>query len=312
MNLLFIGGTRFVGRAMGQEALQRGHTVTLFHRGSTPVEDTGVKELLGDRNTDRSALAGGQWDAVIDTCAYRPHEVHNMRDALRGKVGKYVLISSVSVYADDIAINATESAARHATQGLDGQDLTTVPIDATTYGPLKVLCEDALTSGHADHLLVRPTYVIGPYDYTMRFPHWVRLIAAGGVVNVPGPHDEPLRYIDARDLAAFVVGAIERNACGAFSVAAADSRWTFGNTMDTIVSAVGPAGTELRWMGVEEATASGKTLPLWSGGTYPRAHTIDCSAAISAGLRCRPLGETVMDVQQWLRQCAVDLLHAGV
>lgn len=303
MKILFIGGTRFVGRAMVEQAVQCGHAVDVFHRGTTPLENiAGVRELHGDRNADRSALLDGQWDAVIDTCAYRPHEVNNMLDTLQGRVGKYVLISSVSVYADTIGPNSTESATRHSTDGLNGKDLATVAIDGETYGPLKVLCEDALTQRHENHLLIRPTYVIGPGDYTLRFPHWVRLIAAGGVVDVPGPADEPLRYIDARDLAAFVIGAIERDVRGAFSVAAADGCWTFGRTMHTIASAVAPPGTQLRWMGVEEATISDKALPLWSGGSYPNVHTIDCAAAMNAGLKYRALEETTRDVLQWLQQ----------
>ncbi len=302
MRILIIGGTRFVGLAIVHEALARGHQVDVFHRGNNPLPPhADVRELLGDRNADLAPLRDGAWDVVIDTCAYRPHEVVAMLDALQGRFQKYVLVSSVSVYAEDIAPHSTESAARHATTGLDGLDLTTCAIDAETYGPLKVLCEDALRARHADHLLIRPTYVVGPGDYTMRFPHWVGRIAAGGEVDVPGPADEPLRYIDARDLAAFVLHAMETDARGAFSVAAADAQWTFGKTMQSIVDAVAPPGTQLNWLSIEAATASGETFPLWSGGTYPAAHQINCDAAFALGLQCRPLEQATRDVLKWLQ-----------
>jgi len=302
MRILIIGGTRFVGLAMVHEALARRHRVDVFHRGSHPLPPgDGLRDLRGDRNAELTALQTGTWDVVIDTCAYRPHEVVAMLDALQGRFQKYVLVSSVSVYAEDIAPHSTESAARHPTSSLDGLDLTACAIDAETYGPLKVLCEDALSARHANHLLIRPTYVVGPNDYSMRFPYWVQRIAAGGVVDVPGPADEPLRYIDARDLAAFVLRAIEKDALGAFSVAAADAQWTFGKTMQSIVDAVGPPGTRLNWLSVEAATACGETFPLWSGGNYPAAHQINCDAAINVGLQCRPLEQTTRDVLQWLQ-----------
>ena len=304
MHILFIGGTRFVGHAMAHEALQRGHRVDVFHRGSTPARGLGsAVQLHGDRSGDLSALATGQWDAVIDTCAYRPHEIEFLADALAGRCGKYVFISSVSVYADDIAPNQDESAPRMPTAGLDGKNLATIPIDGESYGPLKVLCEDAVRARHADHLLIRPTYVLGPDDYTQRFSRWVMRIAAGGEVLAPGPREAAIQYIDARDLAKFVVGSIENGLHGAFN-AASPPPFSFEAMLEQVIAAVGPSGTQLRWLTPAQATESSLQFPLWAGGRSPGKAAVNPAAAMAQGLSCRPLGETAVDVLEWLRNGA--------
>ncbi len=220
MQILFIGGTRFVGRAMAAEALRRDHRVDLFHRGHTGADALpGARHLLGDRMQDLSALAEGRWDATVDVCGYRPGEIGRLAAALQGRGGHHAFVSSVSVYADDIAAHSDERARRTDTAVLQGRDPALVPIDAESYGPLKVLCEDAVLAEHSGALILRPTYVIGPHDPTQRFAEWVRRIAAGGEVDAPEPRDEPIQVIDARDLAAFAVDALEHRLSGAFNLA---------------------------------------------------------------------------------------------
>lgn len=303
MKILFIGGTRFVGQAMAHEAISRGHGVDVFHRGKTPGATLqGARHLVGDRVTDLSALARGEWDAVIDTCAYRPRDIELMADALAGRHGKYVFVSSVSAYSPDNPHGADESAARAATSGLDMQALDTVAVDGDTYGPLKVLCEDAVVRRHADHMVVRPTYVIGPHDYTPRFAQWVRRMAAGGEVDAPGPQDAAVQYIDARDMAKFVIGALEQDASGAFNVAATEPPFSFGDLLQGIAQGVAPAGTRLKWMSVEAATASGGDYPLWHRGENLGIAAVSSRRARALGLSCRPLSETAADVLGWVRQ----------
>ena len=303
MRILFIGGTRFVGLAMAREAIARGHQVDVFHRGKTPGDALeGARHLPGDRVTDLSSLAVGEWDAVIDTCGYRPRDIAIMSDALAGRHGKYVFISSASVYAEDIPPNSDETAARTPTSGLDAQALDTTLVNGETYGPLKVLCEDAVLAGHADHLVVRPTFVIGPHDYTQRFTEWVRRIAAGGEVDAPGPADAAVQYIDARDLARFVVGAVEQGVRGTFNTAATEPPFSFGQMLEGIVAGVGPAGTRLRWLTPAEAQASGRDFPLWAEGKSYGMMAINSRAARSHGLSCRPLAQTAAEVLAWIRQ----------
>jgi 2'-hydroxyisoflavone reductase len=300
MRILFIGGTRFVGLAMARDAVARGHQVDLFHRGRTPGDPLpGARHLPGDRVSDLSSLAQGEWDAVIDTCGYRPRDIAIASDTLAGRHGKYVFISSASVYAEDIPHGSDETAARTPTSGLDPQALDTTPIDGVTYGPLKALCEDAVFARHADHLVVRPTFVVGPNDYTQRFAEWVRRVAVGGEVDAPGPAGAAVQYIDARDLGRFVIDAVENDLRGTFNTAATEPPFSFGQLLDGIVAGVGPAGTRLRWLPPEEAAASGRNFPLWAEGKSFGTMAISSQAARAQGLHCRPLEQTAADVLAW-------------
>ena len=302
MHILFIGGTRFVGRAIAHEALCRGHRVDVFHRGHTGNHALpGAHHRLGDRNADISALATGHWDVTIDVCAYRPGEIDTLAQALGGRGGRQVLISSVSAYAEAMPAHSDESAALADTALLSGKDLATLPIDADSYGALKALCEAALLRHHSDALILRPTYVIGPHDPTPRFPEWVRRIAAGGAVVTPEPRDEPIQLIDARDLAAFAIDAVERGLSGAFNLAGPAARLSFGDMLETLVDAVGPPGTTLKWETVSKASAAAASFPMWGQGSYSGLSSVDTGKARAQGLRCRPLAESARDVRDGLR-----------
>ena len=303
MRILFIGGTRFVGLAMAREALHRGHVVDLFHRGTTTATGLeGATHLHGDRSADTSALSRGRWDAVVDACAYRPQEIDSMAEALSGRFGKYVFVSTVSVYSDDVPHNADESGPKMATDGIDPRAPAGKTIDPQTYGPLKVLCEDAVVARHANRLIIRPTFVIGPDDYTQRIPGVGTPHRRGGDVDAPGPRDAAIQYIDARDLAAFVIDAIERDLQGTFNTAAPQPPFSFGQMLDEIVAGVAPSGTKLRWLSVAEAEASGRTYPLWAGGESVGKMAVDAGAARAQGMSSRPLRESARDVLAWTRQ----------
>ena len=303
MRILFIGGTRFVGLAMARESLRRGHQVDVFHRGTTSATGLeGATHLLGDRNGELAALTRGEWDAVVDACGYRPHEIHAIADVLAGRFGKYAFVSTVSVYDENVRRGSDENGTKADTSGLNQRDLSTLPIDGETYGPLKVLCEDAVVARHANRLMVRPTYVIGPDDYTKRFPEWVRRIAAGGDIDAPGPRDAAMQYIAARDLAAFVVDAIERDVQGTFNTAAPRPPFTFEQFLNEIVAGVAPEGTRLHWLSVAEAKASSLEFPMWAEGSPDGALAVDPAAAIAQGLASRPLRETARDVLEWVRR----------
>jgi 2'-hydroxyisoflavone reductase len=302
--MLFIGGTRFVGLVMARHALARGHQVDVFHRGSTMA--TGLDaagHILGDRGKDLSSLATGQWDAVVDVCAYRPQEVHALAAALGNRAGRYLFISSISVYADDVAPGCNEQSALLDTRSLEGKDLQSIAIDAETYGRLKVLCEQAVMQHFARHTVIRPTFVIGPEDYTQRYPEWVRRIAAGGEIASPGPQDAPMSYIDASDLAAFVIRCLEDDRQGVFNVSAPPV--TFGKFLNETLNAVAPQGTDLKWLTPEDALASGKTFPLWTSGEHVGKLALDGSKAAGAGLSCRPLQESAREVLQWVQKTAL-------
>jgi 2'-hydroxyisoflavone reductase len=240
MRILMVGGTRFIGRHVVQAALARGHDITVFHRGRTGADlFPEVEHRLGDRNSDLSALADGEWDATVDTCAYLPAQVQTLADALGGRGGHHLLVSSVSAYQPPDGPGLTEDSPLAV---LD--DPTVEEVTGETYGGLKVLCERAAVERHGPStLVVRPTYVVGPDDYTWRFPWWVARIAAGGEVLVPGPQDAPAQVIDVRDMADWMVRLLEDGRSGAFHAVSPAPPFTWQQQLEAIAAAVAPRPT---------------------------------------------------------------------
>lgn len=305
MRILMIGGTRFVGRYVVEAAIAAGHHVTVFHRGKTgPDLFPDVEHRTGDRNTDLSALSEGRWDATIDTCAYFPRQVHAMADALGERAGHYLLVSSVSAYALPDAPGYTEDA-----RLVELADPGVEEVTEETYGGLKVLCERAAVERFGPRtLLVRPTFVVGPGDYTWRFPWWVARLARGGEVLAPGPADAPAQVIDARDMGAWAVGLLERGESGAFHAVGPTGTFTWGEQLGAIAAAVAPEGTTLTWVDPDFLLAEGldaDSLPLWSAGDPADPTgvqmTADPARAFSTGLSPRPLVDTARDTLAWLR-----------
>jgi 2'-hydroxyisoflavone reductase len=305
MRILVVGGTRFVGRHIVESALAAGHEVTVFHRGTSGSDlFPSAEHVLGDRNADLGRLAGRDWDATIDVCAYVPREVDELAAALDGHGGQHLFISTVSVYAPPPGPGLTEDA-ELAT--LD--DPTTETVTDQTYGGLKVLCEQAAAGAYGTGLLiVRPTYVIGPADRTWRFPAWVRRIAAGGEVACPGPASVPMQVIDARDQADFVVHLLEQGRGGTFHTASPRPPFSLGDLLDATVEAVAPAGTSLAWLDPDFLVAEGlddEAFPFWAPGEDDLdVLAADPSAAYAAGLTPRPLADTIKDTAAWVRDAA--------
>jgi 2'-hydroxyisoflavone reductase len=312
MQILVLGGTRFVGRHIVESALRRGHDVTVFHRGSSgPELFPEAEHILGDRATDLGRLAGRQWDATVDVCGYFPRQVNELATALDGRGGQHVFISSVSVYAPPPGPGITEDA-----ELIELADPTTEVVTDQTYGGLKVLCERAAADAYgADLLVVRPTYVVGPHDHTWRFPTWVRRIAAGGEVLCPGPADTPQQVIDARDQGDFVVhlleggGGARGSAGGTFHTVSPRPPFSIGDLLSATADVVAPAGTTLRWVDGDRLVAEGldsTAFPFWEPEFLDEAdlNAVDPSAAYAAGLTPRPLADTIADTAAWVREAA--------
>jgi 2'-hydroxyisoflavone reductase len=207
----------------------------------------------------------------------------------------------VSVYQDPQGPGYTEDAPL-----IELDDPSVDQVTEQTYGGLKVLCErQAVTSFGSGSVLVRPTYVVGPDDYTWRFPYWVGRMARGGEVLVPGPGDDPSQVIDARDMGRWIVELLERGEQGPFHAASPRPPWTWAETMQLIADTVAPAGTTLTWVDADflrEHRADHTELPLWPGGDSDRFMlAADPSAAYATGLAPRPLEETVRDTLEWVR-----------
>jgi len=305
MKLLVIGGSLFVGRHLVQAAAARGDEVTVFNRGQTAAQwPAGVQLRHGDRKADLSALASGRWDAVVDTCGYLPRDVARMADALHGRAGRYVFISSISVYADFSRPNDE--------QGARGRiaDADTQIVDGRSYGPLKALCEDVLTARLGQRaLLLRPGLIVGPHDPTQRFTYWPARVARATdaePVLVPGRAEDPVQFIDVRDLVAFVLRAIDAACSGAFNVTSPPKALCMSDVLDACAAAAGRR-PRWQWLSPEHIERSGlqpwTDLPLWLPpvGEHAAFALVDTRAAQAIGLTTRPLAQTVADTLAWWR-----------
>jgi 2'-hydroxyisoflavone reductase len=300
MRLLIAGGTSFIGRATALAAVAEGHAVTVVNRGVTPSDLPGtVEHLIGDRQGDLRALEGRSFDATVDTIAYRPGDVAALHTALGDRGGLHLQISSVSAYEDPDHTGATEESASLWPIGSVEPD---APLTGESYGPLKAECERAATQYFgSDIVIVRPTYVIGGHDATLRFPYWVERALCGGELAVPGPRNSSMQYIDARDLGEFVVKCVAAGAPGAFTAAGPWPATGFVEMVEAILRHVGPDGSKIVEVFPHDVEAAGldARFPLWPGGTSVNMMCMDPSKALAAGLSLRALEESVDDVMSW-------------
>jgi 2'-hydroxyisoflavone reductase len=298
MKILIVGGTSFVGRAIAWSAWHHGHDISVFNRGLTPNDlPESIERLTGDRDRDLNSLAGRSFDVTIDATAYRPSDVERLARALDGRGGHYVQISSISAYQDPPESGATEATLAI----LDDPDDPEAPITGRTYGPLKAASERAGWSLFGEgSTMVRPTYVIGSFDATLRFPYWVERVRRGGVIAVPGPRDTYFQWVDARDLANFVVRVSEDTLSGVFHATGPRVGQGFIETIDQIAAQIAPQGTTLREISVENLaeTGLGRKFPLW-GPDSETVMALDSSLALEHGLDLRPLDDSVDDVVSW-------------
>ncbi len=300
MDLLIIGGTHFVGRALVEDAVARGHGVTVFHRG--PAEPEGfpdVEHVHGDRDGGLGPLRGRTWDAAIDTCGYVPRVVRDSAQLLSDAVATFVFVSTLSVYPDDAPAGTDEETPTHGPPFPETEEIT-----AESYGPLKVACElEAQQAFPGRCLIVRPGYIVGPHDPSDRFTYWVRRAASGGRMLAPGPQEQRLQVVDVRDLAAFTLDRMQEGRDDVFGVVGPREPLTWGGALAILVDA-GHAGTELVWVDAPFLQArvneEDGELPLWDID-YPGLHSFDAGKAIAAGLHHRPVAETIADTLAWDR-----------
>ncbi|HEY8739847.1 MAG TPA: NAD-dependent epimerase/dehydratase family protein [Candidatus Dormibacteraeota bacterium] len=300
-NILIIGGTGFIGPHVTRAALAAGHQVTHFHRGRTaaPPDQQQVETILGDRlvSEDLRRLAERQWDVVIDTSCYFPRAARLTVEALGGRVGTYLFVSTVSVYAPTATAYVSESAPL-----AELADETTETVDGETYGGLKVLSEVEVMTGLPERtLIVRPGLIAGPGDPTDRFTYWCRRLAGAGEVLAPGPPDHEVQYIDVRDLAQFMVDLAAAGARGVYNATGPAAPVTMETLLDTCRSTgVGTATTV--WIDPEflltQGVAPWSELPLWVPASVGSI-TASNRTAVSAGLHHRPLEQTVADTLAW-------------
>ncbi|HEY6585196.1 MAG TPA: SDR family oxidoreductase [Gaiellaceae bacterium] len=294
MKILVFGGTKFLGRATVEEALERGHELTLFNRGQTnPDLFPEVEQLRGDRTKDLSALAGQEWDAVVDPSGYIPAAVRASAEELRDRVGRYLFVSTISVYAD-FSRGPSEDSQRATLE--DGQPEDELMPEYENYGALKALAEDAVSDVYGDRaLIVRPGLIVGPHDPTGRFTYWPHRIARGGEFLIPAPPDEPQQFVDVRDLAGWMVDLLEQGASGAFN--ATHPGISRAELVESATRVTGsdatPVWTDPDWL-AGQGVGQWMELPLWvHDADSVGIHRADVSRAVDAGLTFRPLDDVV-------------------
>jgi nucleoside-diphosphate-sugar epimerase len=284
LKLLILGGTKFLGRAVTEAALARGHELTLFNRGETnPDLFPDVEKLRGDRKRDLARLAGRTWDAVIDPSGYLPADVRAAAEQLSDS-GRYVFISSVSVYAD-FSTGPIESSPTAELGSMPADELAP---DSSNYGPLKALAEAEVRDVFGERaLIVRPGLIVGPHDPTGRFTYWAQRLGRGGEILAPGPPERLAQFVDVRDLAGWILDAVEQGLSGTFNATNEGVSW--GELL---------AGADVTWVSdeflQEHEVGPWMELPLWlPDPEWAGMHATDVSRAVAAGLRFRALAETI-------------------
>ncbi|HEV7128787.1 MAG TPA: NAD-dependent epimerase/dehydratase family protein, partial [Ktedonobacterales bacterium] len=282
------------------------HSVTIFTRGQHPAPlDPRVEQLRGNRDGDLAALDGHSWDAAIDTSGYVPRVVRGSVERLAGIVGHYTFISSISVFAA-FPVRGQDESAPLATLA----DPTVEVVTGETYGALKALCEQAAEAALPGRVLtIRPGLIVGPYDPTDRFTYWPHRIAQGGAVLAPGQPGQDAQFIDARDLAEWIVRMVEGGKTGIYNATGPAAPLTMGALLDACC-AVSGGDAQLTWADEDFLLARGvepwSEMPLWIPVKTPEGEpdmtghsAVNCAKAIAAGLTFRPLDVTIRDTLAW-------------
>ncbi len=299
LRILILGGTGFIGPHMVRYAMYRGHDVTLFNRGRTAPElFPGVETLIGDRDDQLDALRGGTWDAVIDNSGYVPRHVRDSAELLRDSVGRYLFTSTGSVYNFD--------------QDELTEDADLLPIDDPTsedvdryYGPLKVLCENAVTDTYRERgTVVRLHVVAGPGDPTDRFTYWPVRIDHGGEIIAPGSQSTPVQFIDVRDLAEFMMELLERDIGGTYNAAGPALDPTSMAEFLYGIRAITSSHLSFTWIDEQFLVEQEARFQLWyppTEGAIRGLSRVRSHRGVAAGLKFRPLAVTAFDTLEWFK-----------
>lgn len=297
LDLLVLGGTGFIGPHLVRHAVSRGHRVTIFTRGRRKVDlPDEVVRLTGDRNGNLKSLEGKKWDAVVDDSATNPDWVRQSTALLKGNIDRYLFTSSTGVYYP------------YLKRGLDETAPVRLEVDdpkdeSLAFGVAKAKCEREVQAAFGDHgVVVRPTYIVGPGDTTDRFPYWPERLARGGEVLAPGRAEDPVQFIDVRDLAEFMVLLLEGGQSGVYNVVGPQTTMTMPQFLEQARAALGSAA-KFTWVQDYDFLSKHKieeAIP-WAmlKGNDQGMMSIGHERAQRAGLAYRPIATTVRDTHAW-------------
>ena len=325
LNILILGGTGFTGPEQVEYAIARGHKVTLLNRNKTRPDffKGKVEQLIGDLNGDMSALKGKKFDVVIDNPTTLPYWVRNVAQYMEGNTDHYVFISTISVYPDNSKPGADESdGLSPMPEGLDPYT-NDMKLAGPNYGALKTFSEKEVEKHDPGHnTLLRPGLIVGPLDRSDRFTYWPYRIDQGGEVLAPGTPNDPVQFIDARDIAEFTVRMAENKTTGIYNTTGPNPPTTIGQMLEGIRTAIGSNAT-FTWVPADflreqkvRGWAGPNSVPVWLSPTGPTAGFMrrSISKAVSKGLTFRPLAVTAKDTLAWNKtrpQAELDALAAG-
>jgi 2'-hydroxyisoflavone reductase len=300
LRILILGGTTYLGPYQIRYALERGHEVTIFNRGRTipylfPEVFDKVERLIGDRDGDLTALGGREWDAVIDNSATNPAWVRDSAQLLQDSVEYYLYTSSTGVYFPYRSRGITESVPPRLEPDPDGGG-------ASNYGVNKALSELEAQKAFPDRaIIVRPHYILGPGDPNDRLTYWVARVDVGGEVLAPGDRDDPVQYIDVRDLTEWMIRMIEEGSSGVYNATGPQSRLSVAELVHG-VRAITSSAVAFTWVNTDFLAEHGVYYMVpWVAprGDTLGMSTISAERAFEAGLTYRPLAVTAWDNLEW-------------
>lgn len=327
MKVLILGGTKFLGRHLIEAALKNSHEVTLFNRGKFSQKAfENVEQIHGDRNFDLQKLAGRRFDVCIDTCGYLPQSVKVSAGFLRDLVNQYVFISSISAYKNFRQIDSDESASlavltaeqRKKLAKIDVRDDLTGVVLGEMYGALKVLCEREAEKAMPNRVLtVRPGLIVGKFDWTDRFSYWVMRVAKGGEVLAPASPQRFIQFIDARDLAKWIIKMAEENQNGIFNATGKPFKITFGKFLEEIKN-VTQSSANFTWVSEgflkEQNVEAWSEMPLYlheSEIDWQGFLSVNIDKALEKGFSFHDLNDTIRTTFNW-RNSIKNELKAGI
>ena len=311
LNILVLGGTGFIGPHLVRRLVERDHRVSIFTRGRRQADlPASVTRLIGDRDAkgasgkpagNYESLKGKKWDAVFDDSANTPVWVRESTTVLKGATPLYLFVSSTGVFYPYRTTNIDESMKTR---------LAMTEEAAEPFGVAKSQCEkitrDVFGKGA---IIIRPGYIVGPGDASDRFTYWPVRLARGGDVLAPGKRTDPAQYVDVRDLAAFMIKAVEEKRAETFNVTGPQTLLTFSRFLDEASKAVGP-NVRLTWVDdYDFLTAQQLTFACPWGmakGDELGQMSINNSRAVAAGVTFRPIAETVKDTLAWWQTLPAD------
>jgi 2'-hydroxyisoflavone reductase len=296
MKILVIGGTRFLGRTFVEVALDQGHELTLLNRGRTgPDLFPDIEHLRGDRDGDLAVLRGRQWDIVVDTCGYVPRIVEKSADFLQDSIERYIFISTISVYADFSKPGIDEGSPLAKIE-----DESTEEVTNEAYGPLKVLCENVVLDTYPERsTILRCGLTIGPYDPTDRFTYWPVRIQRGGEVLAPSPPHMQVQFVDATDLADFILLLAKNRITGVYNTTGPMQKLTMEGFLNACINITG-SNASLTWVSEDFITSHDVDhIPVWTPMDWRGIFQVNCTRAINAGLLFKPLEQTIRNTLDW-------------